>query len=149
MVLLIMAAGSGSRYGSLKQFDELGPKGEFLMEYSIYDAIRNDFTKIVLVTKKKNQEFLYNYMRSRIHKSIDIAKSMAGLQDVDVDVIEYPQNGTPSSFSKENKNAQQQSKLIFDLLPENIQKELNKLNVIPLLYDEKIYFMMPHSIEIN
>ncbi len=72
MVLLIMAAGSGSRYGSLKQFDELGPKGEFLMEYSIYDAIRNDFTKIVLVTKKKNQEFLYNYMRSRIHKSIDI-----------------------------------------------------------------------------
>ncbi|MAU31285.1 MAG: UTP--glucose-1-phosphate uridylyltransferase [Flavobacteriaceae bacterium] len=67
-----MAAGSGSRYGSLKQFDELGPNGEFLMEYSIYDAIRNDFTKIVLVTKKKNQEFLYNYLRHRIHKSIDI-----------------------------------------------------------------------------
>ena len=84
-----------------------------------------------------------------IHKSIEIAKSMAGLQDVDVDVIEYPQNDIPSSFSKQNKNAQQQSKLIFELLPENIQKELNKLNVIPLLYDEKIYFMMPHSIEIN
>ena len=41
MVLLIMAAGSGSRYGKLKQFDELGPKGEFLMEFSIYDAIKN------------------------------------------------------------------------------------------------------------
>ena len=72
MVLLVMAAGSGSRYGKLKQFDELGPNGEFLMEYSIYDAIKNGFTKIVLVTKKTNQEFLYNYLRPRIKKSIEI-----------------------------------------------------------------------------
>ena len=41
MVLLIMAAGSGTRYGKLKQFDELGPNGEFLMEFSIYDAIKH------------------------------------------------------------------------------------------------------------
>ena len=39
MVLIIMAAGSGSRYGKLKQFDELGPRKEFLMEFSIYDAV--------------------------------------------------------------------------------------------------------------
>ena len=44
-----MAAGSGSRYGKLKQFDELGPKGEFLLEFSIYDAINNGFKHIVLV----------------------------------------------------------------------------------------------------
>ena len=49
MILLIMAAGSGSRYGTLKQFDKLGPRGEFLMEYSIYDAINNGFKKIVLI----------------------------------------------------------------------------------------------------
>ena len=48
MVLLIMAAGSGSRYVKLKQFDELGPKGEFLMEFSIYDAINNGFVSISL-----------------------------------------------------------------------------------------------------
>ena len=41
MVLLIMAAGSGSRYGKLKQFDDLGPNKEFLLEFSIYDAIEN------------------------------------------------------------------------------------------------------------
>ena len=41
MTLLLMAAGSGSRYGKLKQFDELGPEGEFLLEFSIYDAINN------------------------------------------------------------------------------------------------------------
>ena len=72
MVLLIMAAGSGSRYGKLKQFDELGPKGEFLMEFSIYDAIKNGFNHIVLITKKENKDFLYKYLRDKIDNSIKI-----------------------------------------------------------------------------
>jgi len=72
MVLLIMAAGSGSRYGKLKQFDELGPKGEFLMEFSIYDAIKNGFNHIVLITKKDNKDFLHDYLRNKIDNSIKI-----------------------------------------------------------------------------
>ena len=72
MVLLIMAAGSGSRYGKLKQFDELGPNGEFLMEFSIYDAIKNGFNHIVLITKKENKDFLYKYLRDKIDNSIKI-----------------------------------------------------------------------------
>ena len=84
-----------------------------------------------------------------IHKSIEIAKSMSGLQGKDVDIIEYPKTDIPSSLSRDSKNANLKYKLIFDLLPENLQKELNRLDIIPLLYDEKIYFMIPHSIEIN
>ena len=72
MVLLIMAAGSGSRYGKLKQFDELGPKGEFLMEFSIYDAIQSGFNHIVLITKKENKDFLHEYLRDKIDNSIKI-----------------------------------------------------------------------------
>ena len=72
MVLLIMAAGSGSRYGKLKQFDELGPSGEFLMEFSIYDAIQNGFNHIVLITRKENKDFLFNYLRQRIDNSVKI-----------------------------------------------------------------------------
>ena len=72
MVLLIMAAGSGSRYGKLKQFDELGPNSEFLMEFSIYDAIKHGFDHIVLITKKENKDFLYNYLREKIDKSIKL-----------------------------------------------------------------------------
>ena len=72
MVLLIMAAGSGSRYGKLKQFDELGPNGEFLMEFSIYDAIKNGFNHIVLITKKENKDFLYEYLIDKIDNSIKI-----------------------------------------------------------------------------
>ena len=56
--LLIMAAGSGSRYGSLKQFDELGPENEYLLEFSLYDAIDSGFNHIVMVTKENYVEEL-------------------------------------------------------------------------------------------
>jgi len=49
MELVIMAAGMGSRYGGNKQVDGLGPNGEILMEYSIYDAIRAGFDQVVFV----------------------------------------------------------------------------------------------------
>ena len=56
--LLIMAAGMGSRYGGNKQVDGLGPNGEILMEYSIYDAIRAGFDHVVFVIKPGMQELL-------------------------------------------------------------------------------------------
>jgi len=72
MVLIIMAAGSGSRYGKLKQFDELGPSKEFLMEFSIYDAIKAGFNHIVLITRKKNKKYLEEYLNKRLPKHIKI-----------------------------------------------------------------------------
>ena len=72
MVLIIMAAGSGSRYGKLKQFDELGPYKEFLMEYSIYDAIKAGFDHIVLITRKENKEYLKEYLADRLPKNIKL-----------------------------------------------------------------------------
>lgn len=50
--LFVLAAGMGSRYGGLKQLDGLGPHGETIMDYSIYDAIRSGFGKIVFVIRK-------------------------------------------------------------------------------------------------
>ena len=56
--LLLLAAGMGSRYGGLKQLDGLGPNGETIMDYSIYDAIKARFGKIVFVIRKDfEQEF--------------------------------------------------------------------------------------------
>lgn len=56
--LLLLAAGMGSRYGGLKQLDGLGPNGETIMDYSIYDAIKAGFGKIVFVIRKDfEQEF--------------------------------------------------------------------------------------------
>lgn len=51
--LLVMAAGMGSRYGGIKQIDGFGPNGETIMDYSLYDAIRAGFTKIVFVVREE------------------------------------------------------------------------------------------------
>ena len=52
ITLYVLAAGMGSRYGGLKQLDPLGPGGETIMDYSIYDAIQAGFGKIVFVIRK-------------------------------------------------------------------------------------------------
>jgi len=54
--LLILAAGMGSRYGGLKQIEGIGPAGEILLEYSIYDAIRAGFGKVVFVIREELEE---------------------------------------------------------------------------------------------
>ena len=50
--LVLLAAGMGSRYGGLKQLDGLGPNGETIMDYSIFDAIKAGFGKIVFIIRK-------------------------------------------------------------------------------------------------
>ena len=54
--LLVLAAGLGSRYGGLKQLDGLGPNGETIMDYSIYDAVKAGFGKVVFVIRKSFEE---------------------------------------------------------------------------------------------
>ena len=51
MTLLVLAAGIGSRYGGIKQIDGFGPNGETIMDYSLFDAIRNGFTKVVFIVR--------------------------------------------------------------------------------------------------
>jgi len=64
--LVIMAAGMGSRYGGNKQVDGLGPNGEILMEYSIYDAIRAGFNKVVFIIKPDMKELMEDLCGRRI-----------------------------------------------------------------------------------
>ena len=54
MTLVILAAGLGSRYGGLKQIDPLGPNGEFIIDYSIFDAIKAGFDKVAFIIKEEN-----------------------------------------------------------------------------------------------
>ena len=66
--LIIMAAGMGSRYGGLKQLDRLGPGGDTIMDYSIYDALRAGFGKIVFVIRKDFQTEFEQICASRYGK---------------------------------------------------------------------------------
>ncbi len=59
--LLIMAAGLGSRYGGNKQVDGLGPHGEILMQYSIYDAIKAGFNKVVFIIKPEHRALIERF----------------------------------------------------------------------------------------
>ena len=69
--LLIMAAGLGSRYGGNKQVDGIGPHGEILMQYSIFDAIRAGFSKLVFVIKPEHQEIIERFCKDI--KGVEIA----------------------------------------------------------------------------
>ena len=52
ITLLVMAAGMGSRYGGLKQLDAVGPNGETIIDFSVYDAIRAGYNKVVFIIRK-------------------------------------------------------------------------------------------------
>jgi len=66
--LLILAAGMGSRFGGLKQLEPVGPNGEFIIDYSIYDAIRCGFNKIVFIIKEEHFDLFKDTIGSRIEK---------------------------------------------------------------------------------
>ena len=54
-VLVVMAAGMGSRYGGLKQIDPVDKEGHIIMDFSIYDAVQAGFQKVVFIIKKENE----------------------------------------------------------------------------------------------
>ncbi|HLO91758.1 MAG: nucleotidyltransferase family protein [Chloroflexota bacterium] len=70
--LLILAAGIGSRYGGLKQIDPVGPSGQTILDYSVYDAKRAGFGKIVFIIRKEIEEDFKSVFADRLSKSIPI-----------------------------------------------------------------------------
>ena len=72
-VLVIMAAGMGSRYGGLKQMDPVGPDGEFILDYSLFDARRAGFGRAVLVIKRENEEDFRRLLCNRVKMPISFA----------------------------------------------------------------------------
>lgn len=73
MELVIMAAGMGSRYGGLKQLDPIDNNGNFIIDYSIYDAIRCGFDKVVFIIKEENYDAFRETVGKRVEKKIKTA----------------------------------------------------------------------------
>ena len=70
--LLVLAAGMGSRYGGLKQVDPVGPSGEIILDYSIYDALRSGFGKVVFVIRRDIEEIFREKVGSRWEKKVQV-----------------------------------------------------------------------------
>lgn len=72
ITLVILAAGMGSRFGGLKQIEPLGPNGEFIIDYSVYDAIEAGFNKIVFLIKEENYEIFKETIGARVEPHIKV-----------------------------------------------------------------------------
>lgn len=82
MTLVIMAAGMGSRFGGLKQIEPIDEYGNFIIDYSIYDAIREGFTKVVFIIKKENYDIFRETVGKRVEKNIEVEYVFQELNDL-------------------------------------------------------------------
>lgn len=82
MILVVMAAGMGSRFGGSKQTTGLGPNGEFIIDYSIYDAIKVGFEKVVFVIRECDHEIFRATIGRRIEKFIDVEYVFQSMLDI-------------------------------------------------------------------
>ena len=73
MELVIMAAGMGSRFGGLKQIEPVHSNGEFILDYSIYDAIKCGFDKVVFIIKEENYSLFRDTIGKRIEDAIEVS----------------------------------------------------------------------------
>lgn len=80
--LFVLAAGMGSRYGGLKQLDGLGPNGETIMDYSIYDAIKSGFGKLVFVIRKSFEKEFIEKVASKYSEHIPVEIVFQELDDL-------------------------------------------------------------------
>lgn len=87
ITLVILAAGMGSRFGGLKQIEPMGPNGEFIIDYSVYDAIKAGFNKIVFLIKRENYDLFKETIGARVEPYI---KTEYAFQEL---------NNLPSSYS--------------------------------------------------
>ncbi len=69
--LVVMAAGMGSRFGGLKQIEPIGPKGEVILDFSVYDAVKAGFNKVVFIIRRDIEEDFRNITKQRIEKMVD------------------------------------------------------------------------------
>src|ERR1700712_1553624 len=72
LTLLVLAAGMGSRYGGIKQIDGFGPNGETIMDYSLFDAVRSGFTKIVFIVREEILETVKEMFLPKLKGKVEV-----------------------------------------------------------------------------
>jgi dTDP-glucose pyrophosphorylase len=93
--LFILAAGMGSRYGGLKQLDGLGPNGETIMDYSVFDAMRAGFGKVVFVIRKDFEEDFRNVVLSKYANHVPCEVCFQGIDNLPEGFTRNPERTKP------------------------------------------------------
>ncbi len=94
-VLLILAAGIGSRYGSLKQLDQLGPGGETIIDYSVFDAGRAGFGKVVFVIRRSIEKEFKEIMMHKLAGSIEVDYVLQEIENIPSGFTIHPERIKP------------------------------------------------------
>ena len=82
--LVVMAAGMGSRFGGFKQIEPVGPSGEYIIDYSIYDAIKAGFNKIIFVIKEEHLDVFKAAIGKRIGSNIEVIYAFQKQDDLPI-----------------------------------------------------------------
>lgn len=84
ITLVILAAGMGSRFGGLKQIEPMGPSDEFIIDYSVYDAIKAGFNKIVFLIKRENYDLFKETIGARVEPHIKVEYAFQELSNLPI-----------------------------------------------------------------
>ena len=107
-VLVIMAAGMGSRYGGLKQIDPIDPQGHIIMDFSIFDAKKAGFEEVIFIIKKENEQDFKECIGDRISK---IMKEVFG--EKLPDTFDDETLTTINKFFENNLNVSETSRQLY------------------------------------
>ena len=87
LTLVIMAAGMGSRFGGLKQIEPVGPNGEIIADYSVYDAIRTGFNKVIFIIRKEHLDYFKENICKKYKDKIKVEYAFQELDMIPSDVV--------------------------------------------------------------
>ncbi|MDH4240473.1 MAG: NTP transferase domain-containing protein [Phycisphaerae bacterium] len=93
--IAILAAGIGSRFGGFKQMDPIGPNGEFIIDYSVYDAIRAGFNKVVFIIRHDIEGPFEKTIGKRVGKLVETCYAFQELDDLPVKIARDPNRTKP------------------------------------------------------
>jgi NDP-sugar pyrophosphorylase family protein len=95
LTLLVLAAGMGSRYGGIKQIDGFGPNGETIMDYSLFDAIRAGFTKVVFIVREEIKETVKEIFLPRLLGKVEVDFVIQALDTMVPKEFQNPERAKP------------------------------------------------------
>lgn len=81
-ILVVMAAGMGSRYGGMKQIDPVGKNGEIIIDYSLFDAMRAGFRRVIFIIQRKNEKDFREVVGDRISRYMEVQYAFQDLEDL-------------------------------------------------------------------
>lgn len=95
LTLLVLAAGKGSRYGGMKQLDRVGPSGETIMDYSVYDAIKAGFNKVVFVIRRSFEQEFREVFVDRLKDKVRVELAFQEIDNLPMQIYYSPEREKP------------------------------------------------------